>query len=159
MNPTPVEILDTLLGYLGFVVTIEQEEQDGTLTLQIFTHESDRLIGRHDEVLDDLQYLVNRILAAQQPPGPRVIVDVEHYRAMRDDALVNKVQQLSRAVRATGRPIQTEPLNSYDRRLVHHAFKDDPEITTWSPPDDARIKRITLRKRSAPKPQPPAEEK
>ena len=152
MNPTPVEILDTLLGYLGFVVTIEQEEQDGTLTLQIFTHESDRLIGRHDEVLDDLQYLVNRILAGQKPPGPRVIVDVEHYRAMRDDSLVNKVQQLSRAVRATGRPILTEPLNSYDRRLVHNAFKDDPEITTWSPPDDTRIKRITLRKRSAPKP-------
>jgi spoIIIJ-associated protein len=38
-------------------------------------------------------------------------------------------------------------MNAYERRIVHNAFKDDPEITTWSPPDDARIKRITLRRR------------
>jgi spoIIIJ-associated protein len=66
---------------------------------------------------------------------------------MRDDALVATVQQLSKAVRVTGRPIQTDPLNSYDRRIVHNAFKDDPEVMTWSPQDDSRVKRITLRKR------------
>ena len=38
-------------------------------------------------------------------------------------------------------------MNAYERRIVHNAFKDDPDITTWSPPDDARIKRITLRRR------------
>jgi spoIIIJ-associated protein len=74
-------------------------------------------------------------------------VDIEHFRAMRDDALVATVQQLSKAVRVTGRPIQTDPLNSYDRRIVHNAFKDDPEVMTWSPQDDSRVKRITLRKR------------
>ena len=97
--------------------------------------------------MDDLQYLVNRILSAQNPPQPRVIVDVQHYRSMRDDALAAKVQQLASAVRASGRPMQTAPLNSYDRRIVHNVFKDDPELTTWSPPDDARVKRITIRKR------------
>lgn len=151
MNPSPAEILDTLLGYLGFAVTIQEEQRDGQQVLQIFTHESDRLIGRREEVLDDLQYLVNRILLAQNPPAPRVFVDIEHFRAMRDDALVAKVQQLSKAVRATGRPIQTDPLNSYDRRIVHNAFKDDPEVMTWSPPDDSRVKRITLRKRQGSK--------
>ena len=69
------------------------------------------------------------------------------FRAMRDDALVANVQQLAKAVRVTGRPIQTDPLNSYDRRIVHNAFKDDPEVMTWSPQDDSRVKRITLRKR------------
>ena len=77
-------------------------------------------------------------------------VDVEHHRAMRDDALVEKVLHLALAVRSTGRPIQTDPLNSYDRRIVHNAFKDDPEITTWSPQDDARVKRITIRQRKKP---------
>jgi predicted RNA-binding protein Jag len=43
--------------------------------------------------------------------------------------------------------MQTATLNSYDRRIVHNAFKDDPELTTWSPSDDARMKRITIRKR------------
>jgi spoIIIJ-associated protein len=146
MNPQPAEILDTLLGYLGFVATIELEEHEGTPVLQILTHEPERLVGRREEVMEDLQHLVNRILASQKPPGPRVIVDVQHHRAMRDDALIEKVRQLANVVRATGRPMQTLPLNSYDRRIVHNLFKDDPEITTFSPPDEARLKRITLRK-------------
>ena len=147
MNATPVEILDTLLGYLGFVAEVKEEQNDGNTTLQILTNETDRLIGRREEVMDDLQYLVNRILASQNPPGARIIVDVQHYRSMRDDALVAKVLQLASAVRASGRPMQTAPLNSYDRRIVHNAFKDDPELVTWSPPDDARVKCITIRKR------------
>ncbi|MBE2205181.1 MAG: single-stranded DNA-binding protein [Chthoniobacterales bacterium] len=147
MNQTPVEVLDTILGYLGFVVEIEEQERDGHAVLQILTHEPERLIGHHDVILDDLQYLVNRVLGAQNPPAPRVTVDVEHHRAMRDDHLVEKVLHLAQAVRSTGRPIQTEPLNSYDRRIVHNAFKDDPEICTWSPPDDARVKRVTIRLR------------
>ncbi len=147
MNATPVEILDTILGFLGFVAEVKEEKNDGNTTLQILTNETDRLIGKHEEVMDDLQYLVNRLLASQTPPGARVIVDVQHYRSMRDDALVAKVRQLANAVRASGRPMQTATLNSYDRRIVHNAFKDDPELTTWSPSDDARMKRITIRKR------------
>lgn len=147
MNATPVEILDTILGFLGFVAEVKEEQHDGTTTLQILTNENDRLIGRREEVMDDLQYLVNRLLASQNPPGPRVVVDVQYHRSMRDDALVAKARQLANVVRANGRPMQTEPLNSYDRRIVHNALKDDPELTTWSPPDDARLKRITIRKR------------
>ncbi len=147
MNATPVEILDTILGFLGFVAEVKEEKNDGNTTLQILTNETDRLIGKHEEVMDDLQYLVNRLIASQTPPGARVIVDVQHYRSMRDDALVAKVRQLANAVRASGQPMQTATLNSYDRRIVHNAFKDDPELTTWSPSDDARLKRITIRKR------------
>ena len=147
MNATPVEILDTILGFLGFVAEVKEEKNDGNTTLQILTNETDRLIGKQEEVMDDLQYLVNRLLASQTPPGARVIVDVQHYRSMRDDALVAKVRQLANAVRASGRPMQTAILNSYDRRIVHNAFKDDPELTTWSPSDDARMKRITIRTR------------
>lgn len=150
MSQTPAEVLDTILGYLGFVVEIQEQKRDGSPVLQILTHEPERLIGRHDQVIDDLQYLVNRVLLAQNSSSPRVTVDVEHYRAMRDDALVEKVRHLAQAVRSTGRSIQTEPLNSYDRRIVHNAFKEDPEIGTWSPQDDARVKQITLRLRPKP---------
>ncbi|MEN9470212.1 MAG: hypothetical protein RL630_1945 [Verrucomicrobiota bacterium] len=149
MNQQPAEILDTMLGYLGFVATIEHEEHEGTPVLQILTHEPQRLIGRREEVMEDLQHLVNRLLLTQNPPAPRVIVDVQHHRAMRDDELVSKVKQLANVVRATGRPMQTAPLNSYDRRIVHNLFKDDPEIQTWSPPEEDRLKRITIRKRPA----------
>lgn len=147
MNQSPAEVLDAILGYLGFVVEIQEQERDGNLVLQILTRDPGRLIGRGDAVIDDLQYLVNRILVAQDPPGPRVTVDVEHHRAMRDDALVEKVRHLAQAVRSTGRPIQTDPLNSYDRRIVHNTFASDPDIATWSPQDDSRVKRITIRPR------------
>jgi spoIIIJ-associated protein len=151
MNATPSEILDTMLGYLGFAVTIEEEDHDGNKTLQVLTSEPERLVGRREEVMEDLQHLVNRILASQQPPGARVVVDIAHYRVMRDDALVAKARQLASVVKTTGRPMQTLPLNSYDRRIVHNLFKDDPDITTWSPQDEARLKRITIKKRPAPK--------
>ncbi len=144
---TPRDLLDTMLGYLGFAFEIEEQERDGHHVLQIYTHEADRIIGRRDETLDSLQFLVNRILQAWDAHADRVIVDVEHHRAMRDDALVAKMRHLADAVKATGRPIQTDPLNSYDRYIVHNAFKDDPEIATWSPPDEAKLKRITLKMR------------
>jgi spoIIIJ-associated protein len=57
------------------------------------------------------------------------------------------VRQVADVVRQTGRSYQLEPMNGYERRIVHNAFKDDPEVMTWSPPDDARLKRITLRAR------------
>lgn len=144
---TPRELLDSMLGYLGFVFEIEEQERDGHLVLQVLTHEAESLIGRRDQTIDDLQFLVNRILQAKDPRAPRVIVDVDHHRAMRDDALASKVRHLAEAVKSTGRPIQTEPLNSYDRYVVHNVFKDDPDIMTWSPSDDAKVKRITIKQR------------
>jgi spoIIIJ-associated protein len=147
MNESPTEILDTILGYLGFAFEVQEQERDGHPVLQIYTRDAALLIGRHEQTLDDLQYLLNRLLQTGDAPTPRYIVDVEHHRDMRDDALIQKVQHLADAVRNSGRPLQTEPLNSYDRRLVHNAFKDDPQVATWSPPDEARLKRITLRVR------------
>lgn len=147
MNPKPAEILDTILGYLGFVATVEEETQEGTMVLQVLTSEPERLIGRRGQVMDDLQLLVNRILAAQNPPPPRVIVDVAHHRAMRDDSLAAQARQLANVVRTTGRQMHTAPLNAYDRRIIHNLFKDDPEISTSSPQTDEKLKRISLRKR------------
>ncbi len=147
MNETPKEILDTILGYLGFAFEIQEQERDGHPVLQIYTRDAALLIGRHEQTLEDMQFLVNRLLLADDPSAPRVVVDVEHHRDMRDDALIQKVQHLADAVRNGSRPLQTEPLNAYDRRIVHHAFQNDPLITTWSPPEDVRLKRITLRLR------------
>ncbi len=149
LHKSPKEILDTLLGHLGFFVQIEEQENENHRILQIRTHEPASLIGRREETLESLKFLLNRILHAQNPEAPRIIVDVEHHRDMRDDALLHRIQQLASVVRENGRPIQTEPLNSYDRRLVHHAFQEDAELSTWSPQDDSRIKRITIQRRDS----------
>ncbi len=145
---TPKELLDTMLGYLGFVVEIqEQQGEAGNLTLQIYTEESKRLIGRDGETLDAIQFLLNRLIQAKNKDAPKVIVDCEMYRSMREDRIVQRVREIAERVRASGRSLQLEPMNSYERRIVHNAFKDDPDVATWSPNDSARIKQITLIKR------------
>jgi spoIIIJ-associated protein len=148
MKQTPKEILDTLLGCLGFAFDIEEVQTEHGLILQVYSNEKDALTGPGGQRIEDIQYLVNRILQAQDPASPKVQVDVEHYRDMRNDALIERVRQLAESVRKTGLPFHLEPMNSYDRRLVHNAFKDDPQIITCSPTDDARLKRITLKLRS-----------
>ena len=151
---TPKDLLDTMLGYLGFVVQIEETSNEGgNATLQIYTEESGRLIGRNGETLEAIQFLLNRLLQARDKDAEKVIVDCEHYRSMREDRIVQRVRDLAERVRITGRSLQLEPMNSYERRLVHNAFKDDPDVATWSPSDSARIKQITLVKRQPKKEQ------
>lgn len=147
----PKETLDSMLGLLGFYCDIKEfPHEDGSLTLQIYTAEKERLIGRHGETVEDLQFLLHRVLSAKHKDTRKVHVDVEHWREMKEDQLVHKVRQIAEIVRNSGRSFQLEPMNAYERRIVHHAFENDPDITTWSPPDDARLKRITLRRRAKP---------
>src|SRR3954462_9812713 len=147
MSLSPRETLDTMLGHLGFVCEIEESQDEHGYHLQVYTAEKDRLIGRNGALLEDIQLLLNRVLQAKDKQAPKVQVDIEHWREMKDDSLAHRVQKIGEIVRQTGRPYHLEPMNAYERRIVHNAFKDDPEIATWSPPDDARLKRVTLRKR------------
>lgn len=147
MSLNPRETLDTMLGLLGFASTIDETEDEHGIHLQIYTGDKDRLIGPNGALLEDIQLLLNRVLQSRDKHAPKVQVDIEHYRSMKEDQLVQRVRQVADVVRQTGRSYQLEPMNGYERRIVHNAFKDDPEVMTWSPPDDARLKRITLRVR------------
>src|SRR5258705_13936646 len=135
---TPMVLQYTILGYLGFVVQVEETWNEcGNATLQIYTEDSVRLIGRTGETLEAIQFLLNRLLQTRDKDAEKVIVDCEHYRSMREDRIVQRVRELAERVRVTGRSLQLEPMNSYERRLVHNAFKDDPDVATWSPSDSA----------------------
>jgi spoIIIJ-associated protein len=147
MSLNPKDTLDTMLGLLGFVCEVKEFEREHGLTLMVYTAEADRLIGRNGALLEDTQLLLNRVLMAKDKHASKVQVDIEHWREMKDDGLAQRVRQIADIVRHSGRPYHLEPMNAYERRIVHNAFKDDPDIMTWSPPDDARLKRITLRKR------------
>lgn len=151
MDTTPLSharsILDSMLGYLGFTVKIEESDGPEGPTLQILTEDGDRLIGRHGETLEDIQYLVNRILLRHIPDAPRIRVDCEYYRSMREDNLVEKAKQLAERVRATGQPMEMPPLNSYYRRIIHNLFADDPQVMSVSEQGQLRFKRMTLKKR------------
>jgi spoIIIJ-associated protein len=94
------QILDTMLGYLGFAVQIDQIEGPDGLTLQIHTDDSQQLIGKRGSTMEDIQYLVNRILQRHIPEAPRIRVDIEFYRSMHEDKLVDHAKELGDKVRA-----------------------------------------------------------
>ncbi len=79
---TPKELLDTILGFLGFVAEIDETRSEGgNVTLQIYTEESARLVGRDGETLEAIQFLLNRLIQAKDRDAEKVIVDCEHYRS------------------------------------------------------------------------------
>ncbi len=138
------QILDTMLGYLGFVVEIEIDTSRPEPCLQVSTNEGEILIGRHGDQMDDIQYLVNRLLQNQDESAPRIRVDINFYRSMNEDRLVEEMERLAQRVINTGKPLRTRPLNSYHRRIVHNHFADHAQLKTSSPPSQERVKQIEL---------------
>jgi spoIIIJ-associated protein len=138
------KILDTMLGNLGLPATIEVEETPDGPCLQIRTTDDKPIIGQDGDRLDDIQYLVNRILRRKFLKAPRIKVDCEHFRSIREDKMAAEIREIADRVKATGNPHQLRPLNAYYRRLVHNLLVDDPQITTHSPEGDDRLKRITI---------------
>jgi len=136
------EVLDTILGYLGFVVSVEIDREAGSLN--VATADPKLLIGRHGERLEDIQYLVNRIVADRLPGSEKFRVDIDNYRATQEHRMIEEADAVADQVIASGKPAKLEPMNSYQRRIVHHHFKDCPGVKTWSPSDSARLKRITI---------------
>lgn len=144
MSAQPKEILETILTSLGFSVTvIEQKIADG-LMLEVQTEDSGRLIGRQGQTLTDLQYLTNRLLFQADPSAPKVTVDVGNYRSQAREALIQKAQEAAEKVRRRGEPVELEPLNAFDRRIIHQAIKDDPDVETHSVEVDGTDKKALL---------------
>ena len=90
------------------------------------------LIGRRGETLLALQYLVNLIVTRRFPGPGGVTIDVEHYRHRREDQVVSLARRMADRVRQTGNAITLEPMSAAERRLVHMAIADDPELETNS---------------------------
>jgi spoIIIJ-associated protein len=144
MSAHPKEILEKILDTLGFAATVEEHTLDGDLTLDVKTEESGRLIGRQGQTLGDLQYIVNRILFQSDQSAPKVMLDVGGYRSQAREALVKKAKDAADKVRRWGDIVELEPMGSYDRRIVHHALRDDPDVETQSVEVDGTEKKALL---------------
>ncbi len=138
------KILDAMLGHLGLAAKIEIQETSDGPCLQIFSSEKDAIIGDHGDRLDDIQYLVNRILRRQKPDAVRVKVDCEHFRSMQEDQLNDEVRDLIELVKTQGKTYRMRPLNAYYRRLAYNVLATEDGITASSPPGDDRLKRISI---------------
>lgn len=126
-------ILDDILRLLEFQdAQVESTVENGQIYFQITTTEAGRLIGRTAQSLDAIQFLLNRMMSRKYDDSPYCVVDTEGYRAQRQEKLLADTQQALDHVRQTGQSWRMPLLNSMDRRLVHQALKDCPDIETYS---------------------------
>src|SRR6516165_2930985 len=132
MSTEPQATLEKLLSLLGFPATVERHSMEDGLLLEIKTEDPGRLIGRQGQTLSDLQYITNRLLFQQDQGAPKVMVDVGGYRSQAREALIKKAKEAAEKVRRWGDVVEMEPLSAFDRRIVHNAIKDDPDIETHS---------------------------
>jgi spoIIIJ-associated protein len=145
MHAAPKTLLEQLLHHLGFVnVTVEEQHLEEGLLLDVKSDDAGRLIGRQGQTLSELQYILNRLLFHQDPAAPKVMVDVGDYRASARDALVKKAKEAAEKVRRWGDIVELEPMNAFDRRVVHNALKDDPSVETHSVEVDGTTKKAIL---------------
>ena len=144
MPAQPKEITEKILSTLGFPATVEVQQVGEDTLLDVKTAESGRLIGRQGQTLSDLQYLVNRILFQQDQSAPKVMIDVGGYRAQAREALIKKAKEAAEKVRRWGDIVELEPLSAFDRRIVHHALRDDPGVETQSVEVDGTEKKALI---------------
>ena len=104
------QILESMVTQLGFEVTIEEEQTEEGACLQVLTEEGGLLIGKHGDRLDDLQYLVNRILQKKMQDPPRVRVDCDHFRVRQEEKLIDTAQELAAKAKESGKAMKMRPL-------------------------------------------------
>jgi spoIIIJ-associated protein len=144
MPAQPKEILEKILTSLGFQAAVEEYKMDEGVLLDVKTEDAGRLIGRQGQTLADLQYITNRLLFQQDANAPKVMVDVGGYRAQAREALVKRAKEAADKVRRWGDAVELEPLNAFDRRVVHQALKNDPDVETHSVEVEGTDKKAIL---------------
>jgi spoIIIJ-associated protein len=126
-------LLERSLAALGIAGTVAVDEHDDEVVATVSGHDLGVLIGRHGQMIDALQYLANTI--AHRAVGEdrrRIVVDAAGYRARRAATLESLARRGAEQASATGRRVELEPMSAVERRIVHEALKDDPEVTTES---------------------------
>ena len=130
--PRAREILEQVLAKMQEPATVTATQEEDRINLLIATADAGLLIGKQGQTLDALQYLVTKMLAKQTRRKVRIAIDVEAYRARHNEALALLAQKYGEKVKRSGRPITLNPMNPYDRRIVHMALQGDKDLKTIS---------------------------
>ncbi len=141
------ELLERAIAAIGVPATVSVTEEE-ILTATLAGPDVSVLIGRHGQTLDALQYLANA-LVARAGHERRVIVDAAGYRARRTSALEAMARRSAEQASATGRPVALETMTAVERKIVHEALQDDPEVETASEGTEPNRYVVVLPRRSA----------
>ena len=128
-------------------VELKLEFADDTLSIDLLGDDMGILIGKRGQTLDSLQYLTSLVVNKGKASYVRVKLDTEDYRNRRKATLENLARNIAFKVKKTRRPVFLEPMNPYERRIIHSALQNDPYVTTHSEGDEpCRKVVVTLRK-------------
>ena len=121
---------------LTVVVDVKYDETENFMDIDLSGDEMGVLIGKRGQTLDSLQYLVSLVVNKNVENYIRVKVDTENYRQRRKETLENLAKNISYKVKRTKRPVSLEPMNPYERRIIHSALQNDKYVTTHSEGDE-----------------------
>lgn len=127
------EFLHNVLNAMGMEVKIDSKiDEEGALSIEMSGDNMGILIGKRGQTLDSLQYLTNRIANKMQSGYVRVKLDTEDYRRRRKETLENLAKNIAHKVKRTKKAVSLEPMNPYERRIIHSALQADKSVTTHS---------------------------
>ena len=131
---TAQEFLENLFRTMNMEVEIlgDYNEEEHTLNLDLQGEEMGILIGKRGQTLDSLQYLPSLVVNKNRDEYIRVKLDIENYRERREDSLENLARSCAAKVKKTRKPIVLEPMNPYERRIIHSCLQNDRSVITSS---------------------------
>ena len=143
------EFLKEVFDAMNIVVVIDvkYDEENRNIDIELSGDEMGVLIGKRGQTLDSLQYLVSLVVNKDEDEYIRVKVDTEDYRKRRKETLENLAKNIAYKVKRTKRPVSLEPMNPYERRIIHSALQNDKYVTTHSEGEEPfRRVVVTLKK-------------
>lgn len=143
------DFLNEVFNAMNMIVVIDAkyDEENRNLNIELSGDEMGVLIGKRGQTLDSLQYLVSLVVNKNVEEYIRVKVDTEDYRERRKETLENLAKNIAYKVKRTKRPVSLEPMNPYERRVIHSALQNDKYVTTHSEGDEPFRRVVVTLKR------------
>lgn len=130
------------------VVDVKYDEENRNIDIDLSGDEMGVLIGKRGQTLDSLQYLVSLVVNKDVEEYIRVKVDTENYRKRRKETLESLAKNIAYKVKRTKRPVSLEPMNPYERRIIHSALQNDKYVTTHSEGEEPFRRVVVTMKRN-----------
>ena len=147
------EYLDKLTRLMGVSVKIYVAETSGSMSISMMGDTLGILIGRRGDTLDALQYLTSLEVNRDRDDYIRVSLDTEHYRAKREDSLTRLAARMADRAVKSGRKVVLEPMNPYERRVLHATLQNHPYVQTHSEGEEPNRRVVITLKADAPAPE------
>jgi len=141
----PEEFLNGLFEKMQVTATCTAQETEDAININIKGDSTGMLIGRRGETLDALQYLTSLVVNKGSENYKRITLDTENYRKKREETLVRLANRLANKVAKTGKRVALEPMNPYERRILHATLQSNPNVTTISEGEEPNRRVIIVK--------------